>query len=155
MNAGPSDSVSSPCAIVVPSGLSFARSGSTWIHCWSPVASANASIFSCGTSIQLDRPNSAPGVRAVSVIPPPYDTRSPGGAGAGGEQEDELAVVQRAGARRAVEREQRIDAAHVPGVVEVGGARLVDAQLRDERPVHRRLHVDAAEVADVGERRAA
>ena len=58
--------------IVVPNGPLRPRSGSTWIHWWSPVASANASIFSCGTSIQLDGPNSAPGFSSV-VIAPPYD----------------------------------------------------------------------------------
>src|SRR4030095_15200933 len=41
-----------PCAIVVPNGPAFARSGSTWIHWWSPVASANWSIRFCVTSIQ-------------------------------------------------------------------------------------------------------
>ena len=36
-----SDSVRKPCAIGAPKGPSFARSGSTWIHWWSSVASAN------------------------------------------------------------------------------------------------------------------
>ena len=45
-------------------GPAAARSGSTWIHWWSPVASANASIRSCGTSIQLEGPNSVAGLRA-------------------------------------------------------------------------------------------
>src|SRR3954447_23348087 len=102
----------------------------------------------CVTSNQLDGPNSAPGSR--SVIAPPYDTRRPRVAGAGGEQQDELAVAQAAGARRPVEREQRVDSAHVTRVVEVRGARRVDAECVDEEPVHRRLHVDAAEVPDLG-----
>src|SRR5207237_2160145 len=62
---GSSDSVRYPWPIVVPNGPAAARSGSTWIHWWSPVASANASIFSCGTSIQDEGPNSAPVVRSV------------------------------------------------------------------------------------------
>ena len=86
---------------------------------------------------------------------PADDARRPRVAGAGGEQQHELAVVQLAGARGAVEREQRVDAAHVPGVVEIRGARSVEPELGDERAVHRRLHVDAAEIADVRERRAA
>jgi hypothetical protein len=42
MNIGISESVSNPCAIVLLPGSSrAARSSSTWIHCSSPVASAN------------------------------------------------------------------------------------------------------------------
>jgi hypothetical protein len=37
---GVSDRVRYPCAIGPPNGLDLARSGSTWIHWWSPVASA-------------------------------------------------------------------------------------------------------------------
>ena len=40
--SGSSDSVRKPCAIVVPNGPAAARSGSTWIHWWSLVASANS-----------------------------------------------------------------------------------------------------------------
>src|SRR5690348_11398575 len=130
--------------MVRPKGPFAARSGSTWIHWWSPVASANASIRCCGTSIQLEGPNSAPGSSSV-VIAPPYDTRRPGVARAGGEEQHELAGVQLARPRGAVERQQRIDAAHVARVVEVGGAPRVEAELFDQQPVHRRLHVDAAE----------
>src|SRR6185295_15419086 len=104
--------------MVVPNGPAAARSGSTWIHWWSPVASANASIVACGISIQLEGPNSAPGSRST-VIAPPYDTRGPRVSRTGGEEEHELAVAQVAGAGRAVEREQRIDAAHVAGVVQI------------------------------------
>src|SRR5919197_1994554 len=42
---GTSDSTRKPCAMVMPKGPSLARSGSTWIHWWSPVASANR--FTC------------------------------------------------------------------------------------------------------------
>src|SRR3954454_1953866 len=150
---GSSDSVRYPWPIVVPNGPPAARSGSVWIHCWSPVASAKPLIFSCGISIQLEGPNCVPGVS--SAIAPPYDTRRPGVAGSGREKEHELAVPQLPGARGPVEREQRVDTAHVTGVVEVRGAGLADAQFREQRAVHRRLHVDAAEVADVVERGAA
>src|SRR5437868_9345201 len=144
---GSSDSVRYPWPIVVPKGPVAARSGSTWIHWWSPVASANASIRPCPTSIHEDGPYSSPSFS----IAPPYDTRRPRVAGARREQEDELAVAQLAGAGRPVEREQRVDAAHVARVVEVGGAAAVDAELREQRAVHRRPHVDAAEVPDVRE----
>src|SRR6266849_630398 len=126
--------------MVVPKGPAAARAGSTWIHWWSPVASANASIFSWGTSIQLEGPNSAPGFRSV-VIAPPYDSRRPRVAGAGREQQHELSVAELARPGRAVEREQRVDAAHVARVVEIGGPRRVDTESRDDRAVHRRLHV--------------
>ena len=41
MKCGSNDSVSNPCAMVPPYGPLAARSGSTWIHWWSSVASAN------------------------------------------------------------------------------------------------------------------
>src|SRR5438067_833511 len=107
---------------------------------------------SCETSIHDEGPNSAP--VSSSVIAPPYDTRRPRVAGAGREEEDELAVAQLAGACGAVEREQRVDAAHVPRVVEIRGAARIDAELGEKRAMHRRLHVDAAEVPDVVEGRA-
>src|SRR5438093_8918054 len=150
---GNSDSVRKPCAMVVPNGPPAARSRSTWIHWWSPVASANASMRSCDTSIQDEGPNSAPA--SSSLMAPPYDTRGPGVARAGSEEQHELAVSQLTGAGGAVEREQRVDAAHVTGVVEVGGARRVEAERCDESVVHRRLHVDAAEIADILQLRAA
>src|SRR3954453_3544974 len=150
---GSSESVRYPWPIVVPNGPCAARSGSTWIHCSSPVASAKALIFSCGISIQLEGPNCRPGVS--SAIAPPYDTRRPRVAGPGREEEHELAVPQLAGPGGSVERQQRVDAAHVTGVVEVCSTRLVDSQLGEQSPVHRGLHVDAADVADVLERRAA
>src|SRR3954454_1323172 len=65
-NAGASDSVRYPWAMGPPNGPSFARSGSTWIHWWSPVASAKRSIFSCGTSIQLDGPKASPACIVMS-----------------------------------------------------------------------------------------
>ena len=86
---------------------------------------------------------------------PPDDARRPGVAGAGREEQHELAVPELALARRAVERQQRVDAAHVSGVVEVGRARLGHPELTDEHAVHRGLHVDAADVVDVREGRTA
>src|SRR3954470_2074925 len=47
MKTGSSDNVRKPCAIVPLNGPSLARSGSTWIHWWSPVASANWFTCSC------------------------------------------------------------------------------------------------------------
>src|SRR5258708_30865292 len=50
-----------PCAIVAWNGLSLAaRSTSTWIHCRSPVHSANWSILDWSTSIQSDVPRLLP-----------------------------------------------------------------------------------------------
>src|SRR3990167_682467 len=40
-NCGISDSVRNPCAMGAPNGPALARSTSTWIHWWSPVAWAN------------------------------------------------------------------------------------------------------------------
>ena len=45
----------------------FARSRSTWIHWWSPVTSAKASIASCVTSCQSDVPRSSPSACLSSV----------------------------------------------------------------------------------------
>src|SRR6476619_2486200 len=59
MSVGISESESSPCAIVVPPGDSrAARSVSTWIHCSSPVASANLLMRSWVISIQSLMPTS-------------------------------------------------------------------------------------------------
>src|SRR5258706_15086008 len=60
MNFESSDSVRKPCAIVVPNGECFARSGSTWIHCGSSIALAKRSIRSCVTSTQGETPTSCP-----------------------------------------------------------------------------------------------
>jgi len=65
-----------------------------------------------------------------------------------------VSVPNLAGPHRAVEREQWVDAAHVPCVVEIRGALERDAERRRYRLVHRALHVDPAEVRDVGEGRA-
>src|SRR3989338_3363160 len=62
--------------MVVPPGISRrARSTSTWIHWWSPVASANLSIAAWSTTIQSDGPSSRPtccsrslGYSTVSVV---------------------------------------------------------------------------------------
>src|SRR6476620_3230678 len=51
--------------MVPPSGLAAARSGSTWIHWWSPVASAKALTRSWVTSCQSGGPSSLP-ISAVS-----------------------------------------------------------------------------------------
>src|SRR5690348_6784882 len=55
-----------------PKGLSFlARSTSTWIHWWSPVASATRSTASCVTSYQSLLPSSwpvRPGSSAMVVV---------------------------------------------------------------------------------------
>src|SRR5574343_596963 len=45
-NLDSSDSVRNPCAIGAPNGPCFARSTSTWIHCWACVASANCWTWS-------------------------------------------------------------------------------------------------------------
>src|SRR5215469_17978773 len=58
--AGRRESVRYPCATVPPNGVCAAISGSTWMKLWSSVVSAKAWIFSCGTSIHDDGPNSAP-----------------------------------------------------------------------------------------------
>src|SRR5215471_16795410 len=58
--AGRSERVRYPCATVPPNGVCAAISGSTWMKLWSSVVSANAWIFSCGTSIHDEGPNSAP-----------------------------------------------------------------------------------------------
>ena len=49
---GSSDSVRKPCAIGAPKGPARARSTSTWIHWWSPVASANWLTCSWVTVVQ-------------------------------------------------------------------------------------------------------
>ncbi len=46
--------------MVEPNWLSFARSGSTWIHWWSPVASANRSIRAWSTVCHWLVPSSVP-----------------------------------------------------------------------------------------------
>ena len=107
------------------------------------------------SSIQLRRAELRCPALELSHRPPPYDARRPRVAGAGREQQHELAVGELARARRAVEREQRVDAAHVAGVVEVGGARLVDAELgRGARRASSASCGCPQRNADVGERRA-
>src|SRR5580765_3744949 len=62
--------------MVFPPGSSrFARSTSTWIHWWSPVASANLSIISWVTVSHSDGPSSLPrcvktslGLSMVSIV---------------------------------------------------------------------------------------
>src|SRR5918995_2644139 len=46
--------------MVPPNGVSFARSGSTWIHWWSPVTSAKASMSAWVISCQSETPSSSP-----------------------------------------------------------------------------------------------
>src|SRR5256885_11870889 len=55
---GSIDRVRYPWATVVPNGPFAAASGSTWIHWWSPVASAKRSICSCVISCQSLVPSS-------------------------------------------------------------------------------------------------
>src|SRR4030095_11921352 len=64
--------------MVLPPGSSrLARSTSTWIHWWSPVASANLSIIAWSTVIHDDGPSVSPmcllrscGVSTTSMVPP-------------------------------------------------------------------------------------
>src|ERR1700751_5004539 len=62
---GSSERVRYPWATVPPNGVWAAISGSTWMKLWSPVVSAKAWIFSCGTSIHDEGPNSAPATIAL------------------------------------------------------------------------------------------
>src|SRR5215471_17611861 len=62
-----SESVRNPWAIVVPNGPCAAFSGSTWIHWWSPVASANSLMRSCVTSSQLLGPKVSPAFTRASL----------------------------------------------------------------------------------------
>src|SRR6478735_1844874 len=55
--------------MVAPNGPSFARSGSTWIHWWSPVASANAFTRSWSISSQVLGPRSVPASARSSSSP--------------------------------------------------------------------------------------
>src|SRR4051794_31502902 len=55
--------------MVPPNGVSFARSGSTWIHWWSPVTSANASMSFWVTSCHSLAPRSLPWYCLSSSIP--------------------------------------------------------------------------------------
>src|SRR6476619_341745 len=52
--------------MVPPKGPSFARSTSTWIHWWSPVASANRSTRSCSIVTHSEVPSSSPTAAATS-----------------------------------------------------------------------------------------
>src|SRR5580704_8383154 len=54
------DSVRYPWAMVVPKGPDAARSGSTWIHWWSPVASANRLTCAWSITCQSDHPRCWP-----------------------------------------------------------------------------------------------
>src|SRR5689334_6123014 len=66
-SAGSSDSDRYPCAIVPPNGPAFAASGSTWIHWWSPVASANWLTRSCSTFTHGLEPRSRSSLDASSA----------------------------------------------------------------------------------------
>src|SRR6266705_309225 len=58
-----------PCATVVPNGPFAAASGSTWIHWWSPVASAKRLICSCVISCQSLVPSSrSPACSSSSIV---------------------------------------------------------------------------------------
>ena len=52
--------VRNPCWIVEPTGVAAARSGSTWIHCSSPVSFAKVLMSSCTTVFQSLTPNFCP-----------------------------------------------------------------------------------------------
>ena len=54
------DRVRNPWAIVVPNGVFFAASGSTWMNWWSWVTSANRSIWSWVTVNHSPVPSSLP-----------------------------------------------------------------------------------------------
>src|SRR3954470_1360703 len=69
VSLGASDSVKYPWAMVPPNGVSFARSGSTWIHWWSPVTSAKASMSFWVTSCHSLAPRSWPSYFLSSSIP--------------------------------------------------------------------------------------
>src|SRR5690349_23158837 len=76
VKCGSSDKVSRPCAIVAPNGPFTARSGSTWIHWWSSVASANRLTRSCVTSSQSVGPSWLPWAAANSSSPLNFFTTS-------------------------------------------------------------------------------
>src|SRR3954467_11940866 len=61
------DRVRYPCATVPPNGPFAARCGSTWIHWWSPVASANRFTRSCVISCQELLPSCLPASVGRSV----------------------------------------------------------------------------------------
>src|SRR3954454_13597894 len=67
--AGASASVRYPWAIGPPNGPAFARSGSTWIHWWSPVASANRLTWSWVISVQSVYPMCSPTRALRSSMP--------------------------------------------------------------------------------------
>src|SRR5215217_6919065 len=55
--------------MVPPNGVSFARSGSTWIHWWSPVTSAKASMSFWVTSCQPGVPRTSPSASLSPASP--------------------------------------------------------------------------------------
>src|SRR6478672_2744601 len=65
-STGANDNVRYPWAIGPPNGPSFARSTSTWIHWWSPVASANRSTRSCSIVTHSEVPSSSPTAAVTS-----------------------------------------------------------------------------------------
>src|SRR6266540_2580282 len=66
---GSIDKVRYPCATVVPNGPFAAASESTWIHWWSPVASAKRLICSCVISCQSLVPSSrSPDCSSSSIV---------------------------------------------------------------------------------------
>ena len=67
-NRGNKDSVKKPCATVDPNGLLAARAGSTCIHWWSPVASANPSIMGWSIVTQSLVATSDP-IKAINAAP--------------------------------------------------------------------------------------
>src|SRR5262245_30627590 len=119
--------------MVFPPGNSrLARSTSTWIHWWSPVASANLSIISWVTVSHSDGPSWSPmcvsrsfGVSRFSIAFPPS------GMAAGGRRASAVKVDQLlerhhlVAACRRRHHDQRCDTRLVPGedaVADVAGA---------------------------------
>src|SRR5436190_3390800 len=155
-----SDSVRSPCATVVPYGLSSAaRSVSTWIHWWSRETSANLSMSSWVISSHSVGPSSRPissrscsipSTSTGSIAAELMDRLSPAPSRRD-VQESRLHLAQpiqiAARAERRVVEQERLRQPHdrVPQhgrldrwVVPAGAGLLVD-QLRDHRD-HLRLH---------------
>src|SRR3954447_24079123 len=72
--------------MVPPNGPSFARSTSTWIHWWSPVASANTSTRSWSIGSHSELPSSSPAAADTSSrvlktrMPSTYRAGLPGAA---------------------------------------------------------------------------
>ena len=87
-------------------------------------------------------------------LPPAHDGRRPRVAGARREEQHGVPVADAAVAHRAVEAEERIDAAHVARVVEVDGLILGHSELGQQRLEHGALRVQGADEVEVAQREA-